>query len=66
LAGQGRATRPREEQIQNLWTHHSIWVVRVSLWLSYTLSLACFLAVMSLAAYQHSAEEVAKKVDALQ
>jgi hypothetical protein len=52
---------PREEQIQNLWTHHSIWVVRVSLWLSYTLSLACFLAVMSLAAYQHSAEEAAKK-----
>jgi hypothetical protein len=52
---------PREEQIQNLWTHRSIWVVRVSLWLSYTLSLACFLAVVSLAAYQHSAEEAAKK-----
>jgi len=48
---------PREEQIQNLWTQYSIWVVRISLWLSYTLSLACFLAVVCLAAYQQAADE---------
>jgi hypothetical protein len=48
---------PREEQIQKLWTPHSIFVVRVLLWLSYTLTLACFLAVVSLAVYQHAAEE---------
>lgn len=50
---------PREEQIQNLWTRHSICVVRVSLWLSYTLALACFLALVSLAVYQHASEEPA-------
>jgi hypothetical protein len=48
---------PREEQIQKLWTPHSIYVVRVLLWLSYTLTLACFLAVISLAVYQHASEE---------
>jgi hypothetical protein len=50
---------PREEQIQNLWTRRSICVVRVSLWLSYTLALACFLALISLAVYQHASEEPA-------
>lgn len=48
---------PREEQIQKLWTQHSIWVVRVLLWLSYTLALACFLAIASLAVYRHVSEE---------
>jgi hypothetical protein len=48
---------PREDQIQILWTQHSICVVRVSLWFSYTLALACFLAVVSLTVYQHASEE---------
>jgi len=48
---------PYEEQIQKLWTLRSIIVVRVFLWLSYTLALACFLAVASLAVYQHASEE---------
>jgi hypothetical protein len=52
---------PREETIQKLWTPHSIWVVRVFLWLSYTLALACFLSVVSLCAYQHASERVASK-----
>lgn len=47
---------PWEEQIQKLWTLRSICVVRVLLWLSYTLALACFLAVVSLAAYHHAGE----------
>jgi hypothetical protein len=54
-------TGPWEDNIQELWTPSSICVVRVLLWLSYTMSLACFLAVVSLAAYQHAAEEAAEK-----
>jgi hypothetical protein len=48
---------PREEQIQKLWTQHSICVVREFLWLFHTLTLGCFLSVVSLAVYQHAAEE---------
>ncbi len=47
---------PREEQIQVLWTQQSICVVRVLLWLFHTLTVACFLSLVSLAVYQHSAE----------
>jgi len=53
---------PREEKIQQLWTGHSICVVRVSLWVSYSLALSCFLAVVSLAAYQQAAEEAEKDI----
>jgi hypothetical protein len=52
-------TGPGEDKIQDLWTLPSICVVRVSLWFSYTLSLACFVAIVSLAVYRHSAEEAA-------
>ena len=48
---------PWEEQIQMLWTQRSVCVVRVLLWLFYTLTLACFLSVVSLAVYQHTAEK---------
>jgi hypothetical protein len=44
---------PWEEQIHKLWTPHSINVVRLSLWVSYLTTLACFIAIVSLAAYQH-------------
>ena len=47
---------PREEQIQKLWTLPSICVVRVLLWVFHTLTLVCFLSVVSLAVYQHAAE----------
>jgi heme/copper-type cytochrome/quinol oxidase subunit 3 len=49
-------TGPYEEKIQELWTPNSIFLVRGLLWLSYTLTLACFLATVSLAVYQHAAE----------
>jgi hypothetical protein len=48
---------PWEEQIQKLWTQQSIIVVRVLLWFFYTMTLACFLSIVSIAAYQHTAEE---------
>jgi hypothetical protein len=48
---------PREEQIQLLWTPHSICVVRVLLWAFYTLTVSCFLSVVSLAVYEHAAEQ---------
>jgi heme/copper-type cytochrome/quinol oxidase subunit 3 len=48
---------PREETIRELWTQNSILLVRGLLWLSYTMTLACFLATVSLAVYQHAAEE---------
>jgi hypothetical protein len=47
---------PWEERIQKLWTLQSIIVVRSLLWVFYTLALACFLAVVSLAAYEHASE----------
>jgi hypothetical protein len=52
---------PQEDQIQELWTPHSIWVVRVLLWLFYTLTVSCFLSIISLAVYRHAAEEAEKK-----
>lgn len=51
----------QEDQIQELWTPHSIWVVRLFLWLSYTLTVACFLSIISLAVYRHAGEEAEKK-----
>jgi hypothetical protein len=51
---------PWEEQVQKLWTRHSIIVVRTQLWISYTLSLVCYLAVVSLAAYQHASESASQ------
>jgi hypothetical protein len=56
---------PREEQIQMLWTLHSIVVVRVFLWLFHTLALTCFLSVASLAVYQHAADELRAKLSGL-
>jgi hypothetical protein len=51
---------PWEQQVQKLWTRHSIIVVRARLWAAYTLSLACFLSVVSLAAYQHARESASQ------
>jgi MFS family permease len=50
-------TGPTEDQIQKLWTPHSICVARVLLWLFYTLTVTCFVCVISLIVYQHAAEE---------
>lgn len=50
-----------EDQIQNLWTPHSIWVVRVLLWFFYTLTVTCFLSVVSLIVYRHAVEEAQTK-----
>jgi hypothetical protein len=47
---------PHEDQIQKLWTPRSISVVRISLWFFYTLSVSCFLSIISLAIYRHAAE----------
>jgi hypothetical protein len=55
-----RDHRPREEQIQKLWTRPSILVVRLLLWLSYTFTLVCFASIVSLAAYRHADEEASK------
>ena len=52
---------PWEEQIQMLWTLHSIVVVRVLLWFFHTLALTCFLSVASLAVYQHAADALRVK-----
>ncbi len=54
-----RRAGPIEEKIQQLWTPHSIWVVRILLWLCCTLTLVCFVALMCLAVYQHAVEETA-------
>jgi hypothetical protein len=48
---------PTEETIQTLWTHNSVLVVRGLLWASYTFTLVFFLSIMSLAVYQHAAED---------
>ncbi len=55
---------PQEAQIQELWTPHSIWVVRVLLWLFYTLTVASFVAIISLAIYRHAAEDAASPTTA--
>jgi len=51
---------PWEDQIQKLWTPQSVGMVRALLWLSYTLTLACFLSVVCLGVYQHAVEETPK------
>jgi hypothetical protein len=48
---------PWEEQIQKLWTPRSIYIVRLSLWVCYLMTLTCFISVVSLAAYQHVLEK---------
>jgi hypothetical protein len=53
---------PWEEQIQKLWTPHSIGIVRALLWGSYTLTLACFLSVVSLAVYKHADEDSSRGI----
>jgi hypothetical protein len=50
-----------EDQIQSLWTPHSIWVVRVLLWFFYTMTVTCFLSVVSIIVYRHAAEEAQSK-----
>jgi len=52
---------PYEEKIQQLWTQNSISAVRVLLWLSYTLTLACFLSVLSLTVYKQAADEASSE-----
>jgi hypothetical protein len=54
-------TGPTEELIQKLWTRHSIFTVRILLWLFYTLAATCFLGVVSFFVYQHAAEEAQSK-----
>lgn len=52
---------PWEPQIRKLWTCPSIIVVRTLLWLSYSITLACFLSIISFAAYQHAEEKASSK-----
>lgn len=52
---------PWEEQIQKIWTPYSIFIVRAILWLSYTLTLACFLSIVSIVVYQHATEEISNE-----
>lgn len=52
---------PWEWQIDKLWTGPSIIIVRILLWLSYTIALACFLSIISFAAYQHAEEKASSK-----
>ena len=47
---------PWEEQIQKLWTRSSLSIVRINLWLFYTLSLACWISAVSLAAYRDACD----------
>jgi hypothetical protein len=48
---------PWEEQIQKLWTPRSISIVRVLLWVFYSMPLACLISIMSLAVYQQELEK---------
>lgn len=54
---------PTEDEIQKLWTTRSICVVRLFLWIFYTLTISCFLSVISLSVYRHTVEERASKND---
>ena len=54
---------PYEKKIQQLWTQNSISAVRVLLWLSWTLTLACFLSVLSLTVYKQAADEASSESD---
>jgi hypothetical protein len=49
---------PWEEQIQQMWTPTSIAIVRISLWLSYTITLGLMVAAASLGCYEYAAEQV--------
>lgn len=55
-----RDAGPSEEKIQRLWTADSIWVVRFSLWLCYTITLASWIAIFSIAVYKHVLEQPAR------
>lgn len=48
---------PSEETIHLLWTQRSIAIVRVGLWLVYTLSLACLLVVVCVGVYKHVSDD---------
>jgi hypothetical protein len=52
---------PWEAQIQTLWTPHSITVVRLQLWLAYSLILVCAVFLASLAVYQLAADRNSKQ-----
>ena len=45
----------KEEQIQEIWTIKSIYIVRSSLWLSCTCFLVCWISIFSFGVYQHVA-----------
>jgi hypothetical protein len=47
---------PSEETVHLLWTPTSIWIVRGSLWLLYTVTLACILVVACVGVYQHASD----------
>jgi hypothetical protein len=53
---------PWEEQIQKLWTPHSIAVVRLRLWLAYSLILVCIIFLTSMAVYQLAADRNSKQL----
>jgi hypothetical protein len=52
---------PWEEQIQKLWTPHSINIARLRLWLAYTLILICVVFLTSLGVYQLAADQNSKQ-----
>lgn len=58
LIGKAQAT---EDKIQQLWTLNSLWIVRTSLWFCYTLTLCCWVAFFSKAAYRHVLESSPKQ-----
>lgn len=47
---------PSEETIQRLWTPSSVSVVRVGLWLMYTVTLGCLLVVICVGVYKHASD----------
>jgi hypothetical protein len=47
---------PSEETVQRLWTYRSIWEARAMLWLAYTFTLSCFLAVVCIGVYRYASE----------
>jgi len=47
---------PTEKTVQLLWTRRSVWEARAMLWLAYTFTLSCFLAVVCIGIYQHAHE----------
>jgi|HubBroStandDraft_6_1064221.scaffolds.fasta_scaffold190131_2 hypothetical protein len=52
---------PWEEQIQKLWTPHSISVARRQLWLAYSLILVCIVFLTSMGVYQLAADQNSKQ-----